>query len=79
MKHFRILWLLTAMMCCSLAAYAQGKGDGKATARKVLVLAERGGLHEGFTSAGLAWLEGQKERFNMELTVLNSAQDIARG
>ena len=79
MKHFRILWLLTAMMCCSLAAYAQGKGGGKATARKVLVLAERGGLHEGFTSAGLAWLEGQKERFNMELTVLNSAQDIARG
>lgn len=44
--------------------------------RRVLVLAERGGLHEGFTAAGLQWLEDNKERFNMELTVLNSAKDI---
>lgn len=44
--------------------------------RKVLVLAERGGLHEGFTAAGLQWLEDNKERFNMQLTVLNSAKQI---
>lgn len=49
---------------------------GTAAPRKVLVLAERGGLHEGFTAAALKWLEMQKERFNMELTVLNSAKDI---
>ena len=46
--------------------------------RKVLVLAERGGLHEPFTAAGLQWLEKQKERFNMELTVLNSAENIKK-
>ena len=52
---------------------------GTAAPRKVLVLAERGGLHEGFTAAGLKWLEDQKERFNMELTVLNSAKEIPEG
>ena len=52
---------------------------GTAAPRKVLVLAERGGLHEGFTAAALKWLEMQKERFNMELTVLNSAKDIPEG
>lgn len=44
--------------------------------RRVLVLAERGGLHEGFTATGLQWLENQKERLNMELTILNSAKEI---
>lgn len=52
---------------------------GTVAPRKVLVLAERGGLHEGFTAAALKWLEMQKERFNMELTVLNSAKDIPEG
>ena len=47
--------------------------------RRVLVLAERGGLHEGFTATGLQWLEDNKERFNMELTVLNSAREIKKG
>ena len=47
--------------------------------RRVLVLAERGGLHEGFTATGLQWLEEQKERLNMELTVLNSAKEIPQG
>lgn len=52
---------------------------GTVAPRKVLVLAERGGLHEGFTAAALKWLEMQKERFNMKLTVLNSAKDIPEG
>ncbi len=47
--------------------------------RRVLVLAERGGFHEGFTATGLQWLEDQKERLNMELTVLNSAKEIPEG
>lgn len=47
--------------------------------RRVLVLAERGGLHEGFTATGLKWLEDNKERFNVELTVLNSAKEIKKG
>jgi chitinase len=47
--------------------------------RKVLVLAERGGLHEPFTAAGLQWLEDNKERFNMQLVVLNTAEHISKG
>ena len=47
--------------------------------RKVLVLAERGGLHEPFTATGLQWLEDNKERFNMQLVVLNTAENIPQG
>ena len=62
-------------LCLSLMKYRKGTE----APRKVLVLAERGGLHEGFTAAGLQWLEGQKERLNMELTILNQAKDIPEG
>ena len=64
-------YLLLAAMCTTAMM--------DAAPHKVLVLAERGGLHEGFTKAGLDWLESQKERFDMELTVLNSALDIPKG
>ena len=74
MKLKRLFLLLAAAMCLSFAAYGLDS-----TPRKVLVLAERGGLHEGFTATGLQWLEEQKERFNMELTVLNSATEIPAG
>ena len=47
--------------------------------RRVLVLAERGGLHEGFTATGLQWLDEQKERLNLELTVLETAEEIPQG
>ena len=47
--------------------------------RKVLVLAERGGLHEPFTATGLQWLEDNKEKFNMQLTVLSTAEEIPQG
>ncbi len=66
--------LLSAVLC-----EAKDRKQSAAGPRKVLVLAERGGLHEGFTAAGLQWLEHQKERFNMELTVLNSAKEIGKG
>ena len=59
--------------------YAKEQKEVGSEPRKVLVLAERGGLHEGFTAAGLQWLESQRERFNMELTVLNSAKEIPGG
>lgn len=62
-------------LCLSLMK----NGKGTAAPRKVLVLAERGGLHEGFTAAGLKWLEQQQKRFYMELTVLNSAEEIPEG
>ena len=47
--------------------------------RRVLVLAERGGEHEGFTAAALQWLQQQRERFGMDITVLNSAKELKAG
>ena len=69
MRRLGLFLLLMGMACLSSSA----------ATRRVLVLAERGGLHEGFTVAGLQWLEEQKERFDMELTVLNSAEEIPSG
>lgn len=72
--------LLTAIMCLS-ATLCEAKADSRdaSAPRKVLVLAERGGLHEGFTATGLEWLEEQKELLHLELTVLNSAKEIPEG
>ena len=47
--------------------------------RKVLVLAERGGLHEPFTATGLQWLEDNKDRLNMQLDIKESAEGLAKG
>ena len=69
-----VLLLFSVVLC-----EAKDRKQSAAGPRKVLVLAERGGLHEGFTATGLQWLERQKERFNMELTVLNSAKEIGKG
>ena len=76
-----VLCFFSAVLMCFSASPGQAKTDKKSTSepRKVLVLAERGGLHEGFTAAGLQWLESQKERFGIELTVLNSAKEIGKG
>ena len=71
--------MLTGMMCLPVLSHNPKEAEKSASPRKVLVLAERGGLHEGFTSAGLEWLEEQKERLHMELTVLNSAKEIPAG
>ena len=76
MKHFGLLLIVLTAMCLSvMLCHAE---ESKAP-RKVLVLAERGGLHEGFTATGLQWLESQKERLGMELTVLSSAKEIRKG
>ncbi|MBR2235325.1 MAG: ThuA domain-containing protein [Prevotella sp.] len=46
---------------------------------RVLVLAERGGLHEPFTARGLQWLEQNKERLHLQLTIVNDAINLAKG
>ena len=73
--------MLLAVIPCLTSAISNAKEQKKDTTepRKVLVLAERGGLHEEFTAAGLQWLKSQKECFNMELTVLSSANEIREG
>ena len=73
------LFLSVLLSLSSSLGNAQESKKNATSPRKVLVLAERGGLHEGFTATGLQWLESQKERFNMELTILNSAKEIREG
>lgn len=80
MKHIGLYWgLLFAMSLTALPCSSRENEKNDKPLRKVLVLAERGGLHEGFTAAGLQWLESRKEQLNMELTVLNSAKEIDEG
>jgi uncharacterized protein len=43
---------------------------------KALVLAERGGQHEGFVVAALEWLNCYAAEKNFEITVINHANDI---
>ncbi len=43
---------------------------------KVLVLTERGGLHEGFVVAALDWLNKLAAEKNFTVTVINHANDI---
>lgn len=79
----RLTTLLTVLLLVlALPATGIDKQDtGMITVapRRVLVLAERGGLHEGFTARGLQWLEDHRKRFNIELTILSSAEDIKAG
>lgn len=52
---------------------------GTEAASRVLVLAERGGSHEPFVEAALAWLEGMKDSLNLELTVVSDAKTLVKG
>jgi chitinase len=46
--------------------------------RKIFVVAERGDQHEAFTAAALKWLASKAVQMNLQLTVVNSAQEIKR-
>ncbi len=46
--------------------------------RKLFIVAERGDQHEAFTAAALKWLASKAVQMNMQLTVVNSAQEIKR-
>ena len=79
-RHLVLSLSLLSLLCLSpTLCEAKDSNRNASEPRRVLVLAERGGLHEGFTATGLEWLEREKERFNMELTVLNSAKEIREG
>jgi type 1 glutamine amidotransferase len=88
---FLLLWITIGTYGWrSAAAHSDGPTNGKveteAGARtetqttadrlKVLVLTERGGQHGGFTAAGLAWLESQKQELSMEVTEVNHTTPI---
>lgn len=52
---------------------------GLPATRRVLVLAERGGDHEGFTAMALDWLQRHADSLNLELTIVNDAKILRRG
>lgn len=62
-------------LCLSLMK----NGKGTPAPRKVLVLAERGGDHEGFTARALEWLDENSEALNIELTIVSDAKTLKRG
>lgn len=62
-------------LCLSLMHRRQGTP----APRRVLVLAERGGDHEGFTATALQWLEGKADSLNLELTIVNDAKTLQPG
>lgn len=80
MGNCRYLGIIVLLATCCLTCFGMNEETmDSIQPRRVLVLAERGGLHEGFTATGLQWLDEQKERLNLELTVLETAEEIPQG
>lgn len=62
-------------LCLSL----MHRHHGTPAPRRVLVLAERGGDHEGFTATALQWLESKADSLNLELTIVFDAKTLLPG
>lgn len=69
-KQILISGLMLAFLTISSNVFA------KSPKFKVLVLAERGGQHEGFVVAALNWLTTYSAEKNFEVTVINNTNDI---
>jgi type 1 glutamine amidotransferase len=54
-----------------------GKSSTRKPAFHVLVLTERGGLHEGFVVAALDWLKDYSVEQNFEFTIINKADSLS--
>ena len=67
MKRFiTLLALAMVLMSCS------------APRKNVIVLTERGGLHEPFVKAGLEWLQQLADEQDFDLTVINNTEPMTR-
>ena len=69
---------LLLLLCICLSFSGAGSRSASA-ARPILVLAERGGAHEGFTKAALDWLEQHRQELDIEPTVISDATKLKRG
>jgi len=79
MKKNRILIILFFIIALSFngRAVQPAKGESEKSGKiSILVLTERGGQHESFTSAALKWLDGEKEKLNMEWTEINNTKPV---
>ncbi len=61
----------------SICLSSSGKTAIRTPAFHVLVLTERGGIHEGFVVAALDWLKGFSMEQHFEYTVINSADSLS--
>ena len=69
---------LLLLLCICLSFSGAGSRSASA-ARPILVLAERGGVHEGFTKAAIDWLEQHRQELDIEPTVISDATTLKRG
>jgi uncharacterized protein len=75
MKTFFFSWIL--FFCSAVSAKVSDTGlMVKPPAFHVLVLTERGGIHEGFVASALIWLENFSRENNFDFTVINKADSI---
>ncbi|MCX6216309.1 ThuA domain-containing protein [Spirosoma sp.] len=73
MKKHLLVCLLISLLLGQVHAYSQPQSLAK---RKVLVLTERGGLHEGFVAAALPWLDSFAQKHNLEIKVINHPGEV---
>jgi hypothetical protein len=71
-KKIRNLFLLLTLILNSF--YTTAAQPKKIS---ILVLTERGGQHESFTTAALQWLGEEKEKLNIEWTEINNTKPIS--
>ncbi|GAB3049472.1 ThuA domain-containing protein [Spirosoma pulveris] len=68
MKKHLLFCLLISLLLGQVNAHSQPISPAK---RNVLVLTERGGLHEGFVAAALLWLNSFAQEHNLAIKVIN--------
>jgi hypothetical protein len=74
MKKNIIICGLTLIILINFSCFS--KPSTNKPAFHMLVLTERGGIHEGFVIAALAWLRQFSEEQNFEFTVINKADSL---
>jgi type 1 glutamine amidotransferase len=75
MKIFFYSWIL--FFCTVVSAKVADSGiTAKTPAFHVLVLTERGGIHEGFVASALIWLENFSKENNFDFTIINKADSL---
>jgi len=70
----KIAYLL--LVCFLLWIQPRAKGQSHPAGTKVLVLTERGGLHEPFVAAALKWLTAFAQEQQLQLKVINHPREI---
>ena len=74
--QFLILLFTIAAGFNSLAVQLEKSRTDNPGKIKILVLTERGGQHESFTSAAIQWLDAEKENLNIEWTEINNTKPV---